>query len=54
MNNFSMTVARWDENARDQSPVDLHGTQGIELEKCDEVVWTEGEYKVMLRFSKFT
>lgn len=46
MDNFLITVERRDEDARDERAVDGHGTESVELEECDEVVWTEGEDNV--------
>ena len=51
MDNFLTTVERRDEDARDESAVDGQGAEGVELEECDEVVWTEGEDNLKLLFS---
>jgi hypothetical protein len=53
VDNFLITVERRDEDARDYSAVDGRGAEGIELEECDEVVWTEGEDNVKLLFPRF-
>lgn len=52
MDNFLITVERCDEGARDESAVDGQGTEGVELEECDEVVWTEREDHLKLHFSR--
>ena len=44
------------EKARDNEilrRIDGQGAEGVELEECDEVVWTEGEDNVKLLFSMF-
>ena len=53
MDNFLITVERRDEDTRDESAVDGQGAEGVELEECDEVVWTEWEDNVKLLFSGF-
>ena len=52
MDNFLTTVERRDEDARDESAVDGHGAEGIELEEGDEVVWAKGEDNIKLLFSR--